>query len=462
MSSNKINIPQPDFVYDPISDKRETPNIKPDKLDKPKKKRRWWKWLLFIIISLGIAYGLMLLLNVSKISTNPFGFGKLKGEADGRINILVLGVGDPGHEGEGLADTTMVASIDTKNNKIAMISIPRDTRVKIPGYGSLKINNAHAYGEVALARQVVENTLDIPIHYYVRANFSGLKQAVDAVGGVNINVKEAMYDPEYPCEKNEARMCGFKIKAGQTQMNGATALKYARCRKGSCGDDFGRAARQQEVLIATRDKALSSGTILNPAKLSALASALGNNIKTDLSINNVMRLRELTEKVDSNQIIKVVFSIKPNGFLEPAVGSSDLVPTAGDFSEIQAFVADVFSKAPLWSEEPTVAIENGTTTVGLGGKLQTKLENNSPYIIVASLSNAITNDHTVTMLIDNTGGKKPHTAKYFEDLLKVKASKPDTPAKVPAADFTIIIGTDYANYLGSSSPGSNTSSSSSD
>lgn len=448
----QIDVPKPDFVYDPISDKSEESEIKPDKQEKPKKKRRWWKWLLFVAGALGLAYALMLFFNVSKISTNPFGFGKLKGESDGRVNIMILGIGDPGHEGEKLADTTMVASIDTRNNKVAMISIPRDTRVKIPGYGSLKINNAHAYGDIPLAKQVVEDTLGIPIHYYVRANFSGLKQAVDAVGGIDINVKEAMYDPEYPCDKNEAKMCGFKIKAGQQHMDGATALKYARCRKGTCGDDFGRAARQQEVLIAVRDKATSAGTLLNPGKLTALSNALGGNIKTDLSINNVMRLKDLTSKVDSAQIIKVVFSIKPNGFLKTADdGTSDLVPAAGDFEDIQAFVKDVFTKAPLWSEEPTITIQNGTTVVGLGGKLQTKLENASPFIQITSLGNAQTHDHEVTQLIDYTDGKKPHTISYLEGLLKVKATKPETPTKYPPADFTIIIGGDYANYLGSSS-----------
>lgn len=451
MSSKKIDVPAPDFIYDPISDKREESEIKLGQTEKPKRKRRWWKWLLFAAGALGIAYALMLFLNISKISTNPFGFGKLKGEADGRVNILVLGIGDPGHEGEKLADTTMVVSLDTRAGKVAMISIPRDTRVKIPGYGQLKINNAHAYGDIPLAKQVVEDTLGIPIHYYIRANFSGLKQAVDAVGGIDINVKEAMYDPEYPCDKNEAKMCGFKIKAGQQHMDGATALKYARCRKGSCGDDFGRAARQQEVLIAIRDKAVSAGTLLNPSKLTALSNALGGNIKTDLSASNVMRLKDLTAKIDSAQIIKVVFSIKPNGFLEVASdGTSDLVPSAGDFSDIQAFVADVFTKAPLWSEEPTITIQNGTTVVGLGGKLQTKLESASPFIQITSLSNAQTHYHATTTLIDYTGGKKPHTLSYLEGLLKVKATPPETATKYPPADFTIIIGGDYANYLGSS------------
>src|SRR5664279_3282734 len=127
---------------------------------------------------------------------------KLKGEGDGRVNILVMGIGGAGHDGPNLSDTMMVMSLDPKTKDVAMLSIPRDLYVKIPGHGSGKINAANAYGGPALAEQVVENVIGVPIHYYAVMDFSGFKQAVDAVGGVDINVAAPLYDPEFPCDND--------------------------------------------------------------------------------------------------------------------------------------------------------------------------------------------------------------------------------------------------------------------
>ncbi len=465
-------IPDPDFVYDPIKDKSPTtsenpvpnkppiftaPSVVPK--DKPEKKRRWLKITLLTAIAI-IALSAYLLTHVTKISSNPFAIGKLKGEADGRINIMLLGIGDPGHDGETLADTNMVVSINTKTNEAAMISIPRDTRVKIPGYGYNKINQAHAdgfsnnkdQGGIDLAKQTIESTLEIPIHYYVRANFTGLKQMVDAVGGIDINVTEALYDPEFPCDKNQYKSCGFKIKAGTQHMDGATALKYARCRKGNCGDDFGRALRQQEVLTAVRSKAISAQTLINPAKLNSLMNAASSNIKTDLSVNNISRLIDLSKKIDQSKTINVVFSTKPNGFLKQSNSSSDLVPVDGTFSAIAEFVKNVFTVGPIWAEEPTVVIENGTAVSGIGNKFSKQLMASSPYIVIVNVTNALKRDYTVSKIIDHSGGKKPRTAAYLEGLLHIKPVAPETTVNVPPADFEIILGTDYSSQLASPSP----------
>ena len=115
-------------------------------------------------------------LKAGKISTNPFDFtSKLKGEDDGRVNILLLGIGDPGHAGETLADTNMVISINTKTqpHQIAMISLPRDLQVKIAGDGTGKLNEAHSYGEtlkppqgIETSKKTIEDTLDIPTVSY--------------------------------------------------------------------------------------------------------------------------------------------------------------------------------------------------------------------------------------------------------------------------------------------------------
>lgn len=439
----------------------------------PRPKRSWphwrraFKWLGFFILFAIIAAAIFLYINVAKISVNPFGFGKLKGESTGRVNILMLGVGDPGHDGQDLSDTDIVLSVNTVNHQIAIISVPRDTRVKIPGYGSGKINSANEDGGVPLAEQVFSQTLGIPIDYYVKANFTGLSQVVDAVGGVDVTNTTLLSDPEYPCDNNQYKSCGYRLTPGQYHLNGAAALKYVRCRKGTCGNDFGRAARQQQVMESIRQRATSAGTLANPIKLTKLVSAAGSNLHTDLSVNNLMRLEQLTKGTTQTNIYNIVFNLNPDGFLVASGNSSDLLPADGTFADIQVFVQNIFKYGPIWTEHPTVAIQNGTTTAGLGSKFSQKLLNDGYDISVESVTDALTQDHTTSQIIDYTGGKRPHTVGYLEGLLHVKqVTPPPAPTAHPPADIVVIIGSDYAASAtsggsASSSPASGTGGSSS-
>ncbi|MCC7543656.1 LCP family protein [bacterium] len=459
---------RPDFVYDPVHDKRH--NLQRFTREKPKKP--WWKKTLMAILIItlisGAWFAFFAVRNITKIAPNFFKFSqKLKGEDEGRVNILLLGVGDPGHEAAGLSDTNILVSVNTKENKVALTSIPRDTRVKIPGYGFAKINNANAYGDIPLAKQTVSNFLDEPIQYYIRTDFTGLKQAVDAVGGIEINNKDYLSDPEYPCDNNQWRSCGFTLKPGTYKADGALALKYARCRKGTCGDDFGRAARQQEVLSAIRSKAMSAGTILNPAKLTSLISAAGDNVQTDMSVGEIMRLNELTKDIPNDQFINVVLSLKENGFLKSAPdGTSDLVPVDSTLAAIQTFEDNIFAWGPIWKENPSITIQNGTAAAGIGGKLQTKFEKDKYPIAISQVTNALNKDYSTTRLFDmsltdasstpkssnsSARASKPNTRSYLEGLLKVQASAP-TPGVNSSSDFVIIIGSDYTNYLQIVSP----------
>lgn len=457
----------PDFVFDPKKTPKDNireqqqetelnkEEVKPkedmsDNFNLPKKrKRRWPKIVLIIILLLAVALGALgwyVLKQAGKVSGNLFDFSsQLKGESRGRVNILLLGIGDAGHEGAPLSDTNMVVSLDTtqKPAKVAMISIPRDLQVSIPGHGKAKINEANSFGGVDLAKRTVSDTLGIPIDYYVVADFSGLKQAVDAVGGIDVHNDTLLSDPEYPCDNNQYRSCGYKLAVGDHHLDGTAALKFARCRKGTCGDDFGRALRQQQVLTAIREKALSANTLANPLKVNDLLKAASNNVKTDLSIKNVQRLADLTKGLQKDQIMSIVFSLKPNGFLESSKTSSNLLPIGGDFSDIQKFVQNIFKLGPIWVEQPTVTIENGTTTAGLGGKFKTKLEDEGVAITISGVINAKTRDFTKSQIIDHTAGKKPNTASYLAQLLGVEVTQPATPVKKPVVDFEVILGSDF-------------------
>jgi LCP family protein required for cell wall assembly len=225
---------------------------------------------------------------------------------------------------------------------VAMVSVPRDLRVRVSGYGFSKVNAANAYGGAALAQQTIANTLGIPIHYYLTTNFKGLAQAVDAVGGLDVTVKERLYDSEYPCDDNQYKACGIDIAAGNYHMDGALALKYSRCRKGTCGNDFGRAARQQEIIQKLRDKVSTPAVYLSPTTDAALLGAVSSNSQTNMSANNLLELA--WDLKGSKQTINFVLSTSPGGFLrgDPA-GSSDLLPLGGDFSDIQDYVKNIFT-----------------------------------------------------------------------------------------------------------------------
>lgn len=445
----------PDFVYDPLTDKhRDLGRFAP----RHKKKRPIWKKVLIglgiLLLIGGLGYLAFTIKTITKIAPNFFKLDqKLKGEDEGRVNILLLGVGDPGHDAATLSDTNILVSVNTRDKKVALTSIPRDTRVKIPGYGYAKINSAHAYGDVPLAKETVAKFLDVPIHYYVRTDFTGLKQAVDAVGGIEIKNTDYLSDSEYPCDNNQWKSCGFNLKPGTYQADGKLALKYARCRKGTCGDDFGRAGRQQEVITATRSKALSAGTILNPAKMTALLSAAGDNVKTDLAVGEMLRLSDLTKDIPNDQIINVVLSIQNGGFLQMAPdGSSDIVPIDSTLGTIQNFEEGIFRLGPIWQEAPRLVIENGTKTVGIGGKLQAKIDKDKLPLTILNVMNAAKSDYEKTQIIDYTDGKKSNTLRYLQDLLHITATKPEKAVKSPSQDFVIIVGSDYSTYLPTPTP----------
>lgn len=321
----------------------------------PRKRRRWTKVVGIIVIVLIIAlvgYGWSLAATLAKISSQPLSLSGLTTDDTGRTNILILGVGDPGHAGQNLSDTIMVVSLDTKTKRVAQVSIPRDLRVQISGHGANKINAANALGGVALAEQTVSNTLNLPINYYVETNFTGLKEMVDAVGGIDVNVKTRLADPEYPCDNDQYKACGLDIEPGLQHMNGTTALQYARCRKGTCGNDFGRAARQQEIINLVRQKATQWSTVLNPAKLTAITAALRDGLKTDLGSLQMAQLALDWQAAQKNQPIQLVLSTSPGGYLKSSGYSSDLLPADGTFDAIDERVHNIFSVAPQSGDVP--------------------------------------------------------------------------------------------------------------
>lgn len=214
-----------------------------------------------------------------------------------RTNILLLGVGGGTHAGADLTDSIMLVSIDLKTSDTVLISLPRDIWVESL---SAKLNTAYHYGEakelgggLILAKSAVSEIINQPVHYAVLLDFSGFEAAIDVVGGIDLNVPRGFIDEQYPVPGQENapeekdRYTSLQFFPGQQHLDGTTALQYVRSRyaQGEEGTDYARSQRQQRVLLAFKDKVLSTATLLHPAKIKALYQTAESAIKTDLPRN---------------------------------------------------------------------------------------------------------------------------------------------------------------------------------
>jgi LCP family protein required for cell wall assembly len=236
---------------------------------------------------------------------------------DERINILIVGIDKTPRRPATLTDTMIVASLDPVGKSISMVSIPRDM-VNVPlgngnDYGP-KLNSLYGYagrnpdefpkGPMRTLEDAVGALLGIPIHYYARMDFVGFIAMVDAVGGVDVNVKRAFDAPTYDGYGFPGRPRGWSVTKGRHHFTGADALAYARARKADGETDFTRAARQQEIIVALRDRATSGGSLL--FDLPDLIDAVGDAARTDIPISVLPELAVTIDEVARKDILQVV------------------------------------------------------------------------------------------------------------------------------------------------------------
>ncbi len=213
------------------------------------------------------------------------------------LNVLILGIDQLEHE-PARADTIMVMSINQDTDEVALISIPRDARVEIPGRGMDKINHAMAYkGELRLMISTVEKLLGVPMHHYVYTNFAGFTKIIDTLGGVTINVEKAMY--------HESVYLPIDLQPGVQDLNGAQALSYVRYR----GDgDFNRMLRQQNFLKAVASETLKPATFL---KLPVLLEQVARHVRTDMSITQLLSFSRTASEIELDELNTVMIQGSP-------------------------------------------------------------------------------------------------------------------------------------------------------
>ena len=227
--------------------------------------------------------------NVKATSTIP-------SENSERINIMLMGV-DERKDDVGRSDTLMVASVDSNEDTVSLLSIPRDTRVQIKRHGYDKINAAYAYGGEKLSQNTLESFLGIDINHYVIVSTDSFAKMIDAIGGVDIDVEQRMFY-EDPWDDNGGLV--IDLKPGMQHMNGDTAITYVRYRDEE--GDAGRVRRQQKFMRACLDK-LSSPTIV--MKLPEIIKEARKAVRTDLSVTQMIELAQTLKAADeSNEGLK--------------------------------------------------------------------------------------------------------------------------------------------------------------
>jgi LCP family protein required for cell wall assembly len=386
----------------------------------------------------------------------------LKGEEDGRINILLLGAAGKGNPGQNLTDTIMIASIDTKNKKVGLLSLPRDFYVKISGTNYFtKINSIYQYGissdqEIEPINNTIEEIIGLPIHYFIVLDFNGFKKIIDDLGGINVEVKRDIYDASYPGPNYSYQT--FEIKKGLHNMDGETALKYVRERHDDPESDFGRAKRQQEVMQSAKNKIFSAGTFLDIFTLTKLLDDLGDNIKTDMTLEEIGSLMNLSRQLDTQNIANAVADAwKPDSILKVSHIDMDqgrafvLVPRVGNYSEIQDLAKNIFDldsikrrQAEIEKEEASIMLvsqnSGGSTTYKIKNLLTNKLRIKNVKIRLSN-ENAI---HQNSIVVDQTNGQKLFTLDEIIKKLPAKLSedKNNLTADDAKSDFIVFIGKD--------------------
>ncbi len=415
---------------------------------------------------------------------------KLNGEQEDRVNILLLGVGGYGHEGPQLSDTIILASYQPSTEKIGLLSLPRDMTVPIPDYGYQKVNHANAYGELKgegegpiLSKQVIGEVLNQDIQYFLRVDFDGFAEFVDNIGGLDVYVDQAFTDAEYPtvgkemetCETNEVApetsepipepettiepasgettevasekttetiiasvpapnySCRFEIltfKQGWTHMDGTTALNYVRSRHGNNGQgsDFARSRRQQQILLAVKDKLLSASTFLNPSRITSMLGTLKKNISTNMSVWELARLASKLKNLQADQIVHHVIDASETSPLYATTlnGAYVLLPKNDDWKPLQTIASEVWTPdveqtviAKTESQKPTftnIEIQNGTNLTGLAFSAS-QLLNGNGYDVM-KIGNAATRGYKHTVIYDLTNGQRAEELKKLKEFLQ--------------------------------------------
>lgn len=448
----------------------------------PLKKILKWAAIAVLVIGVGLGgyFGYKVFLAGSKIfKGNPiaaiFNQAKpLKADANGQSNILLFGTSedDPEHPGAELTDSIMVLSVNQKRKDAFVVSVPRDLYVQYGHacdsgyagkinvvYSCIKDKSGEDAGSAAL-RQKVGEIFGLDVQYSAHVNYTVLRDAVDAVGGITVNIQGD--DPrgildrnfDWDCPKGPRTCYNVKYPNGPATLNGKQALFLARAR----GDDspgnatYGlsrsnpdRQDNQRKILLALKDKAVSAGVLTNPVAVNKLLDTLGTNLRTNFDADEVKTLLGLAKDVPSGSITSWSLEDPARALATVSCMGGNICPNKGttNYSDIQSVAASLSTGDTSVLENAKVDVYNASGTPGLAQTKATELA--AKGVIVGTVSNAPTSLGTKPIqLYDLTGGKKPGTLKKLQSALGVKVTAGAPAGITSSSDFVIVIGTPAA------------------
>lgn len=388
---------------------------------------------------------------------------------DDVVNIVLMGIDNRNDDAESIrSDTIIVVHIDPGTNEVAMMSIPRDLLVYIPEFGDEKMNAAYAIGDAnqdtipgggpTLVAQTIEANFNIPIHYYATIDFAGFQQIVNTVGGVIVDVPTQLSDNLYPTE--DLRLTRIYFSSGLQHMDGKEALEYVRTRHAD--SDIARGQRQQQVLMAIRERAVVRDLITRAPEL---IESVGDTLRTDLDFNQLLALANLGRQIDPANIVRV--DLWQEGILTEHFPEfeGDAYYLDADWSRIHQLQAEYFevpeppatptpepaaeldaTEAPPTATETVAAtapdmdtpimVENGTDIPTLAGHTTQYLFDEGFTAVWASDAEE---PAEASVIFDSSSN--PLTAQHLADLLGLSHD-----AIVPIdgnGDITVLIGDDF-------------------
>lgn len=297
-------------------------------------------WSLFSLLLVGL-----LVFNLNRFLKPP----------NGMTNFLIMGVAGENHSGSDLTDTLIFVSVNNQTGETLMLSLPRDIWVEPL---RTKLNSVYHYQGIEGSKKAVAEILDQEINHTVLLDFNVFTQAVDYLGGVEVEVERTFDDYQYPiagkendlCDGDQEYKCRYQdlhFEAGKQWMDGDTALKYVRSRyaEGEEGTDFARSQRQQRLLLAIKQKVLTPKFLFQPKKTIGLIRLVTDNIQTDIRPDLYLDLLKTALRVRGSKIESLVLNdgylINPANNKQKYDNQWVLVPASGDWAEIHQYISSL-------------------------------------------------------------------------------------------------------------------------
>ncbi len=410
----------------------------------------------------------------------------LKKDAYGRSNFLVVGTSedDPGHQAGNLTDSILVLSIDQEKKNAYMFSIPRDLYVeygqacaagykgKINGYFSCSNDgedDAAEQDRLSKTQAFIGDIVGLDIQYGVHVNYTVMRDVINAIGGeITVNIegndgsgpsdKLGIMDSnfDWKCGKAAVRKTKcppnghfIEYEPGPQVLDAEHALYLAQARGdaaptyGLAQSNFDRERNQQKIIVAMKDKALSTGTLTNLGAVTGLIDALGNNLRTNVATKEVRTLMDLAKDIKNENIKSLDFYSQDNRIFTtgPIAGAgSSVYPAAGVFkySELQAFIKKQLTAEPFMKEDPVVTVLNGTSTSGIAQLAANSLEEKG--FSIGDIDNAPEGTYGKVTIYQINADKTASAAK-LKQIYGVTPLTTTPPVSVTGeTDFVVIIG----------------------